>query len=85
MSRCSITSIREDPRSLTTYLAAQPAGWRDFAGSYELEYKHFMVDPTRLQKRNNWLLGNIEIEKEHDFRFVVGHPGKKFNIWHDDT
>lgn len=84
--RCSITSIREDGASLTTYLAAQVAPWSDIGGSYDLHFGH-IVTSRHTPERRGWkddLKGNFDVTKTTDFDPELGHPGEVRNIWHDD-
>ena len=85
MFRCRITSVREDASSLTTYLAAEPAPWSDFGGSFDLDYGNLATIPHRPQRRNNWIKGNVVMDKDRHFETMLGHPGAITHLWRDDT
>ena len=81
---CRISSIREDPASLTTFLAAEPAPWSDIGGSYDLDFGRVSPYSTGLQQRH-WWNGNFDVTKNKDFITNIGHPDKIKHLYHDDS
>lgn len=82
----------EDNKTLTTYLAAEPAPWSDVGGTYDLEFRHLVAHPDNLQRRVDsaatgldWMKGNFDETKEVDFNANFGKPDKVQTIYHDDT
>ena len=83
---CRINSIKEDPSTLTTFLAAEKAPWSDIGGSYEVDFGHTMAPRGNVERRGWWdeLKGNFDVTKEKDFDVSIGHRDEVQNLWHDD-
>ena len=82
-----INSIRDDPSSLTTFLAAEKAPWSDIGGSYEVDFGHTMTPRGNMERRGltDELKGNFDERREKDFDVSLGHRDKVEHLWHDDT
>lgn len=79
----SISKIREDPSTLTTFLTARAAPWSDIASDFEMEFGHAMPKKKSLLQRG---IGTFLMTGNHDFQSGVvakisaGTPGEKFTI-----
>lgn len=72
----SITGIHEDPATLTTLLASQPASWSDIANDFEMDFGHMLSQGTRRLKQRD---GDITVTKT--FSLNVGIQNQKKNIF----
>lgn len=81
-----INSIREDPSSLTTFLAAEKAPWSDIGGSYEVDFAHTMAPRGNIERRGfiDAMKGNFDETRDKDFDVSLGHRDKLEHLWHDD-
>lgn len=74
----SVTNIREDPATLTTFLTAQEASWADVAGNFDLDFGKAISQGKPLSRR---ILGPREAKQiDTTVDVSVGEPGNSFNI-----
>ena len=85
----SVTNIREDDASLTTFLTARPAPFEDVSGTIDVDFGYITpyAHSQRLGKRGfldgigDVILGNWEFSKSATFDVSAGTPGAVSNIY----
>lgn len=95
----SITNIKEDRGSLTTFLTAQTAPWSAVAGTYDLDFGKAIPykKPQRVRQRSfigdvenigkdigNAFTGSTDLSKTVTFGVNAGQQGQRSNIYNDE-
>lgn len=80
---CSISKVREDSSTLTTFLTARAAPWSDVASDFDMEFGHAMPKKRSLAYRGFGSLfrsRSLDFDKGATARIDVGTPGQVFTI-----
>lgn len=77
-----VTGIREDTKTMTTFLSAQTAPWSEFAGTYDLDLGQANVKTGTKARRGlaGWLKGDFDYDKSKTFDVSAGTLEKKTSI-----